>query len=330
VNKTLARWLQQLWYLDAITGTWLSPLSFLFSDAVRLRAFLYRTGVLKSQRLPVPVIIVGNITVGGTGKTPLLIWLAERLKQAGFKPGIISRGYGGKAAHWPQPVTAGSDALLVGDEALLIVQRTGCPMAVAPLRVESARWLLDNADCDVLLSDDGLQHYALQRDVEIAVVDGQRRFGNGFCLPAGPLREPIERLRSVDFVVVNGGETADNEFAMTLAGDSAVNLHSGETKPLADFVGLDCHAVAGIGNPDRFFQHLAAAGLRCQAHAFPDHYRFQAPDIDFGDGKPVLMTEKDAVKCRAFADDRHWFVPVAAVVSEQLTERLIHLLKEKS
>lgn len=330
MNKTLADRLQQLWYHDAITGTWLSPLSFLFSDVVRLRAFLYRIGALKSQHLPVPVIIVGNITVGGTGKTPLLIWLAERLKQEGFKPGVISRGYGGKAPHWPQPVTADSDAGLVGDEALLIAQRTGCPMAVAPRRAEAARWLLDNADCDVILSDDGLQHYALQRDIEIAVIDGQRRFGNGFCLPAGPLREPISRLQSVDFVVVNGGEAADNEFAMTLTGSIAVNLRGGEQKPLADFVGLDCHAVAGIGNPERFFKHLAAAGLNCKPYPFPDHHGFQASDLDFADGKPVLMTEKDAVKCAAFAGEQYWFVPVSAVVPEQLAGQLINLLKERS
>jgi len=330
MNKTLARWLNRLWYQDTFLGTWWAPLGYCYGDMVRFRKFLYRIGLLSSHRLPVPVMIIGNITVGGTGKTPLLISLAERLKSQGFKPGVISRGYGGKATSWPQPVNAESTADWVGDEALLIARRTGCPMAVGPRRVEAALWLLEHDDCDVILSDDGLQHYALKRDVEIAVIDGDRRFGNGFFLPAGPLREPIERLQSVDFVVVNGGETADNEFAMALSGDVAINLRTTEQKPLSGFVGLDCHALAGIGNPDRFFKHLAAAGLDCKNHPFPDHYRYQANDLDFGDGKPVLMTEKDAVKCKAIAAEQHWFVPVTASVPEELIAQLLHLLKEKS
>lgn len=329
MNKVLSRCLNHLWYRDTITGTWLAPLGYLYGDMARFRKFLYRIGVLKSHRLPVPVIIIGNITVGGTGKTPLLIRLAERLKTEGFQPGIISRGYGGKAKSWPQPVTAQSSAQLVGDEAVLVARRTGCPMAVGPSRVAAATWLLDNTNCNLILSDDGLQHYALQRDIEIAVVDGERRFGNGFFLPAGPLREPIERLQSVDFVVVNGGEAADHEVAMTLTGAVAVNLQTGAHKPLADFIGLDCRAVAGIGNPGRFFQHLAAAGLQCQTHAFPDHYRYQARDLDFGDGKPLLMTEKDAVKCQAFAGAACWFVPVTAHLPAELITQLLHLLKEK-
>ena len=185
------------------------PLGFLFSDAVKFRKFLYRLGVLKTHTLPVPVIVVGNITVGGTGKTPLIIWLARFLKDSGFKPGIISRGYGGQAESWPQWVAANSDAKNVGDEALLIAKQTGCPMAVGPLRVDAANMLLKQADCNVILSDDGLQHYALNRDIEIAVIDGERRFGNGYCLPAGPLREPIERLQSVDFIIVNGEKSEE-------------------------------------------------------------------------------------------------------------------------
>jgi len=330
MKQTLSRWLNHVWYRDAVTGIWLRPLGFLFAAIVRLRQFLYRAGVLKSHRLPVPVVVIGNITVGGTGKTPLLIGLAERLKNAGFKPGIISRGYGGKAKSWPQPVNATSQADTVGDEALLIARRTGCPMAVGPRRVAAATWLLANTDCNLILSDDGLQHYALKRDVEIAVVDGERRFGNGFCLPAGPLREPVERLQRVDFVVANGGEAAGNGYAMALSGDVAINLRTTEQKPLSGFVGLDCHAVAGIGNPDRFFRHLAAAGLKCNNHPFPDHHRYQAKELDFGDGKPVLMTEKDAVKCQAVAGEQHWFVPVTALVPQELVAKLLSLLKEKS
>ena len=240
MKKTLARWATDIWYKDPFIGVLLMPLGFLFSDAVRFRKFLYHLGVLKKHTLPVPVIVVGNITVGGTGKTPLIIWLVGFLKDCGFKPGIISRGYGGQAESWPQWVTADSDARNVGDEALMMAKRTACPMAVGPLRVDAAIFLLKQADCNVILSDDGLQHYALNRDIEIAVIDGERRFGNGYCLPAGPLREPIERLRSVDFVIVNGEKSEDNEFSMRLVGDTAVNLVTGEQKPLQEFDELPC------------------------------------------------------------------------------------------
>ena len=330
MKKTLARWATDIWYKDPFIGVWLMPLGFLFSDAVRFRKFLYRHGVLKTHTLPVPVIVVGNITVGGTGKTPLIIWLAGFLKESGFKPGIISRGYGGQAESWPQRVTADSDAKHVGDEALLIAKQTGCPMAVGPLRVDAANLLLKQADCNVILSDDGLQHYALNRDIEIAVIDGERRFGNGYCLPAGPLREPIERLQSVDFVIVNGEKSEENEFSMQLVGDTLVNLVTGEQKSLREFNGVDCHALAGIGNPERFFKLLEAAGLICITHGFPDHYPFQRGDIEFSDNKPVLMTEKDAVKCRAFAGKQHWYLPVKAVPEPVFSEQLLNLLKRKA
>ncbi len=329
MKKTLARWAEDVWYKDPFIGTWLMPLGFLFSDAVRFRKFLYRIGVLKKHKLPVPVIVVGNITVGGTGKTPLIIWLARLLKEAGYKPGIISRGYGGQAESWPQWVDSQSNATRVGDEAMLIARQTACPMAVGPLRVDAARLLLDLSDCDVILSDDGLQHYALARDIEIAVIDGERRFGNGYCLPAGPLREPINRLESVDFRIVNGEPAEDNEFAMQLAGDQAVNLANGERQALQAFRGVQCHAVAGIGNPDRFFQLLAKAGLSCENHSFPDHYPFQCGDITFDDDAPVLMTEKDAVKCTAFAGQQHWAVPVTAVLAPGFSEQLLNILGEK-
>ncbi len=326
MKKTLSRWLLDVWYKDPFIGVVLMPLGFLFSDFVKFRKFLYRIGVLKKHSLPVPVIVIGNITVGGTGKTPLIIWLAHWLKDQGFKPGIISRGYGGQAETGAQWVDASSSAENVGDEAVLIVQQTGCPMAVSPLRADAAKLLLEKSDCNIVLSDDGLQHYALNRDIEIAVIDGERRFGNSYCLPAGPLREPIERLRSVDFIVVNGEKSEDNELSMQITGNTAVNLITGEQKPLQAFSATGCHALAGIGNPDRFFKLLASAGLNCKTHSFPDHYKFQAADIAFPDAEPVLMTEKDAVKCVGFANDRHWYVPVKArpepAFAEQLRERL--------
>jgi tetraacyldisaccharide 4'-kinase len=326
MKKTLTRKLTDLWYRDIIIGTWFMPLGFLFSDIVRFRKFLYRIGVLKTQRLPVPVIVVGNITVGGTGKTPLIIALSQVLKDAGFKVGIISRGYGGDSL--PRLVTVNSDPKHVGDEALLIAKQTGCAMAVAPLRVEAGKLLLEQADCNVILSDDGLQHYALYRDIEIAVIDGELRFGNSYCLPAGPLREPISRLQSVDFIVVNGKKTEANELEMHITGDSAVNLVTGEHKPLASFVAENkLHALAGIGNPDRFFKLLTANDLTFTAHSFPDHYAFLPRDIDFK--TTVLMTEKDAVKCTQFATQQHWFVPVNATLDAQFTQSLLTLLEKK-
>ncbi|MGZ5011120.1 MAG: tetraacyldisaccharide 4'-kinase [Methylobacter sp.] len=329
MKKTLSRWLVDIWYKDPFIGVWLMPLGFVFSDFVKFRKFLYRIGVLKKHTLPVPVIVIGNITVGGTGKTPLIIWLAELLKSEGFKPGMISRGYGGQAEVWPQWVDVHSTAEQVGDEALLIAKQTSCPMAVSPIRADAAKLLLEKSDCNVILSDDGLQHYALNRDIEIAVIDGERRFGNGYCLPAGPLREPIERLQSVNFVVVNGEKYEDNEFSMQITGNTAVNLANGAQKPLQEFSATSCHALAGIGNPDRFFKLLESAGLRCKTHSFPDHYKFRQNDILFPGSEAVLMTEKDAVKCMAFADDQHWYIPVNAVPEAGFSEQLLSLLREK-
>ena len=329
MKKTLTRWLLDVWYKDPFIGVWLMPLGFLFSDIVRFRTFLYRIGVLKSHTLPVPVIVVGNITVGGTGKTPLVIYLAALLKNAGFRPGIISRGYGGTGLG-VQLVTAESDVKTVGDEAVLMAKYSDCPLVVGALRVEAATLLLEQTDCNVILSDDGLQHYALNRTIEIAVVDGERRFGNGYCLPAGPLREPIERLQRVDFIVVNGEKMESNEFSMRLVGDVLVNLVTGERKNLQDFKGVDCHAMAGIGNPERFFKVLVSAGITCVNHSFPDHYQFNREDIEYADNKPVLMTEKDAVKCTEFAGVQHWYLPVKAVTDAGFEEQLLNLLKRKA
>ncbi|WP_411727197.1 tetraacyldisaccharide 4'-kinase [Methyloglobulus sp.] len=328
MKKTLARWAVDIWYKDAFLGILLLPFAYIFSDLVRIRRFLYRKGVLKSHSLPVPIIVVGNITVGGTGKTPLIIWLADLLTKSGYKPGIISRGYGGKSETWPQSVNENADVNKVGDEALLIAKQTRLPVVVGPSRVDSAKRLLDGFDCNVVLSDDGLQHYRLNRDIEIAVIDGERRFGNGYCLPAGPLREPIERLSSVDFMVVNGEKYADHEFSMQLVGDMAVNLCTGEQKPLQAFQGMDCHALAGIGNPERFFKLLESAGLSCTTHSFPDHFQFESSDIEFGDNKPVLMTEKDAVKCTRFAGQNHWHLPVKAVPEPAFGQQFLDLLLE--
>ncbi len=330
MKKTISRYFLDIWYNDHFIGAALMPFGFLFSDFVRFRRWLYKIGYYKSVTLPVPIIIVGNITVGGTGKTPLCIYLATLLQQEGYRVGIISRGYGGKAV--TQMVLPNSMANEVGDEALLIVQKTNCPMAVGVNRVDAAQFLLKHAQCDVILADDGLQHYALKRDIEIAVIDGERRFGNSICLPAGPLREPIDRLNTVDFVVVNGEpteNTAWHEWQMQLVGDVAVNLLTGERKSLAEFENVECHAIAGIGNPERFFKQLRNAGLSQRTdHSFPDHHIFTANEISFKNS-PVFMTEKDAVKCKAFTTEKYWFVPVTARLPAEFDTKFLTLLKTK-
>ncbi len=319
--------LQDSWYRRSGFTWLLLPLSWLFCLLVQARRTLYRIGLLHSQRLPVPVIVAGNITVGGTGKTPLVIALVELLRAQGWKPGVISRGYGGQASEWPQAVDADADPRLVGDEPLLIAQRTGAPMAVGPDRAAAARHLLDSHDVDIIISDDGLQHYRLQRDVEIVVVDGARRLGNGHCLPAGPLREPHGRLQQADFVVVNGGGFEGLAMSLEPAPPRAVGEEQ-RTQPLEQFRGQRVHALAGIGHPQRFFSMLEQAGLAIVPHPFPDHHRFSAADLDFGDAAPVLMTEKDAVKCRTICDGRHWYIPVTARLPDSFGRQLQTLLEK--
>ncbi|MFZ5594487.1 MAG: tetraacyldisaccharide 4'-kinase [Pseudomonadota bacterium] len=318
--------LDHYWYSNNPVSVLLLPLSWLFRLVATLRRAAYRAGLLKVTRLPVPVIVVGNISVGGAGKTPLVIWLAEFLKQRGYRPAIVSRGYGGQARAYPLLVTPDSDPLLAGDEAVLLARRCSCPMAVAPDRVAAARKVLE-AGCDIIISDDGLQHYRLGRDIEIAVIDGARRFGNGRCLPAGPLREPPGRLKRVDLVVVNGGPAETGRFEMRLRSGMVRNLvDEGIARDPAGFQGETVHAVAGIGHPARFFGHLKKLGLNVTGHPFPDHHPYTAQDLQFGDDAPIIMTEKDAVKCRKFADAQHWYLPVAAELSGGFGERLVQLL----
>ncbi len=319
--------LDEYWYSRNAVAVGLTPLSWLFCTLASLRRGCYRLGIFRSVELPVPVVVVGNITVGGTGKTPLVTWLVRCLREAGFRPGVVSRGYGGRSAHWPRSVNPGSDPVEVGDEPLLIARRTGCPVVVGPDRVAAARALLEEAQVDVVISDDGLQHYRLGRDVEIAVIDGQRRFGNGKCLPAGPLRECPRRLETVDLVVANGAP-GPGEFGMSLALSDALPVAGrGAATALSAWRGQQVHAVAGIGYPGRFFKALRAVGIEPIEHPFPDHHPFTREEIDFGDGLPVLMTEKDAVKCAGLAHERHWFVPVEARLPAAVGERLLEKLR---
>ena len=319
--------IEHCWYNTSPLFWLLLPLSWLYAALVWLRQLAYRHGVLKSYRSMLPVIVVGNVTVGGTGKTPLVLWLAEFLSKQGFRPGIITRGYGGKAETWPQQVSAGSDAMLVGDEAVLLARRSGCPVIAGPERPRSVT-LLEETGCDIILSDDGLQHYALARDLEIAVIDGQRRLGNGHHLPAGPLREGAGRLASVDMVIVNGGVAATNEFSMSVVASEAVSLADpANRRQLNEFADRTVVAIAGIGNPERFFSTLRGAGLRIEERSFHDHHPFVADDLKTN-GKPVLMTEKDAVKCRAIAPEDSWYVPASAVLNNDFINNLTLFVKE--
>jgi tetraacyldisaccharide 4'-kinase len=317
--------LDSIWYGKHPLRWLLWPASLLYAAIIALRRLCYRRGWLRSERLPVPVIVVGNVTVGGTGKTPLVIWLVEQLRARGWRPGIVSRGYGGASAQWPREVHAHSDPVEVGDEPVLLAQRLACPIVVGPRRVEAGRRLLAGQAVDIVVADDGLQHYALGRDIEIVVVDGARGLGNRMLLPAGPLREPPGRLRGVDLIVINSGSGAGAR--MDLLPDAVTRLDGSETRPLAEFRERTVHAVAGIGNPERFFASLRAAGLDVQPHAFPDHHRFKAEDIVFADNAEVVMTEKDAVKCRRFAGSRHWYLPVRARLEPAAEARLDELLK---
>jgi tetraacyldisaccharide 4'-kinase len=316
--------LQKHWYRITPLHLLLLPLSLLFYLLATLRRLLFQIGIFSSIKFPVPVIIVGNISVGGTGKTPFTLWLAEQLLADGWHPGIISRGFGGSGST-PQEVLANSDPAIAGDEPVLMAQRNLCPVWISRDRPAAAQALLNtHPECDVILSDDGLQHYRLQRDVEIVVVDGVRRFGNGLLLPAGPLRETTSRLRKVDAVVINGGTVADGEYLMQLEGVHFYNLLNPEISATpADFKEQTVHAIAGIGHPERFFRHLENMGLTLQTHAYPDHHRYTAADLSFADANALLMTEKDAVKCREFADEKCWVLRVEAHLDSALTQLII-------
>ncbi|TJY56594.1 tetraacyldisaccharide 4'-kinase [Sinimarinibacterium sp. CAU 1509] len=316
------------WYSKRPPPLLLQPLAALYGAITRRRR--QRLSAVAAP-LAVPVIVVGNISVGGTGKTPLVIWLVEHLREWGWRPGVISRGYGARAPVYPYRVRADGDARACGDEPLLIVQRTGCPLMIAPQRRDAAQALIDSGEVDVLVADDGLQHYRLARDLELCVVDGARGLGNGALLPAGPLREPAQRLHEVDWVVVNGGLEADLQgwrdpalpvVQMQLTLSKAINLQGGDVRALTAFAGQRVHAVAGIGHPPRFFEALRGQGIDVIPHGFPDHHAYSADDLAFGDTLPVLMTEKDAVKCRGFAQAQWWQVPAVAELSAADTARM--------
>ena len=295
MGKRLHDWFLAAWYGDTARGWWLLPLAWLFGGLAGFRRALYSRGWLRRYRSRRPVIVVGNLTVGGTGKTPFTVWLARELLRRGFSVGVALRGYGGERGP-ARLVSASDSAATVGDEACLLRRKLGVPVAIAARRADAVR-LLEDA-CDAILCDDGLQHYALARDIEIAVVDGARGLGNGWLLPAGPLREPVKRLASVDAVVINGdGFDWPSAIRMRIEPLAVVALRDGSRRPLADYAGREVTAIAAIGNPERFFGQLRAHGLRIETRVLPDHARFTPQEAGADAGRSLLMTEKDAVKC---------------------------------
>ncbi len=324
--------LQHYWYDKKSANTWLirclKPLSCLVSRIARKRL----TGLIKPSGKALPIIVVGNISVGGTGKTPVTVFLIDLLLSQGYKPGVVSRGYGGKAERYPFHVNQDSSGLLSGDEPLMIASRCGCPVVVDPDRAAAVNALLQHYDVDVIISDDGLQHFALARDIEIVVIDGNRGLGNGLCLPAGPLREPATRLSDVDFVVHNSvladlpaGLALPQSYVFGLKPHYVVHCLSGRRLPLAAVVEWsNIAALAGIGNPARFFTMLEAHNIvLSQQLPFADHHPFVRDDITAIDASIVLMTEKDAVKCRSFYDDRCWYVPVDACFDDSFSKNML-------
>ena len=316
----------RIWSGESPLWLLLLPLSWLYGLVSGIIRLLYRLGLKRAWRAPVPVVVVGNLTAGGNGKTPVVIWLVEQLQKRGIRPGVVSRGYGGKAAHYPLLLTPDTTTAEAGDEPVLIYQRTGAPVAVSPVRSDAVQALLAEHDVQIIITDDGLQHYALARDKEIVVIDGVRRFGNGWWLPAGPMRERASRMKFVDAVIVNGGVAQPGEIPMQLQPGMAINLLTGERQAVSRLPALV--AMAGIGHPPRFFATLEQCGARLEKRVpLADHQALVAEQVDAltTSGQTLIMTEKDAVKCRAFAKENWWYLPVDAELSGEQPE---HLLKE--
>jgi tetraacyldisaccharide 4'-kinase len=310
MRHAIASFLDRIWYGGGRSAWCLLPLTWLYrlAFAVHRRSSMPRRAALRRR---IPIVVVGNLTVGGTGKTPLVLYLVEQLRDRGFTPAIVSRGYRAKSQGAVVEVLVSDDVERVGDEPLLLARRSGCPVVVGADRRAAVAYVAAQTGADVVVSDDGLQHHALPRDFEIVVVDGKRGLGNGLCLPAGPLREPATRLNCVDAVVVNGaGWSCPGALQAKVRADSAVRFADGAVRALADFAGRQVHAVAGIGHPERFFGLLEKAGLRVIAHPHEDHASLASADVGFGDELPVFVTEKDAVKLPTGTQAEVWVVRI--------------------
>lgn len=306
--------IEQAWYQGGWVSWLLIPLSWLFAGLSALRRWLFKVGIKSTDKIDLPVIVVGNISVGGTGKTPMVLYLIERLKILGLRPGVISRGYGATTDTFPHWITPDDDAALVGDEPKLISQRACVPVVIAPDRVAAARVLARSQACDIIISDDGLQHYQLERDLEIILIDGQRKLGNGRLLPAGPLREGEWRLKTSDFVVYNGDKT--QAMSMQIQASRPVPVMGNDNRALPKAV--EWTLFSGIGNPQRFYQTVEQLGLSVVDNIeFADHHAFTEQDLIQYQDKHLLMTEKDAVKCQQWANDKAWYLPIEAKLSVQ-------------
>jgi tetraacyldisaccharide 4'-kinase len=320
------RWIHRVWYEGAASGLLLLPLSGLYWLILRLRKLLYRYGILSASKAEVPVIVVGNITAGGTGKTPTVIWLVSELRSKGYTPGIVSRGYGGSKSGSSMRVDIYSDAAVVGDEPVLLARRGCCPVVVDANRVRAASMLVDDG-VDVIVADDGLQHLQLERDFEICVIDGSRGLGNLRLLPSGPLREMPQRLKSVDQILINGEGDFPDSISFELLASDANRLNGSLARPLQEFSGTTVHAVAGIGNPSRFFDLLRLHNIQIIEHSFPDHTVLTEADLNFSDPFEVFMTEKDAVKLGRNLPDKFWFVPVELSMDPAMSSALIEKIE---
>ncbi len=309
----------KFWYQKRSVISWLlSPLALIYHTVATTRKSLYKNGTLKSTKLSVPVIVVGNITVGGTGKSPMVGWLAELLQAQGFKPGIISRGYKGSLNSTPTLLNDQHTAQEVGDEPLMLFHRLQIPIVICRDRVKAGEYLIEQTDCNMIISDDGLQHYALDRDMEIIMVDGNRRFGNEMCLPAGPLRELKSRCETTPWIVY----TQDDSMPYNLHLDPEFLTRTEREQPLTSLKGRTVHAVAGIGNPERFFSLLRRLGATVIPHPMPDHHCYTESDLQFDDDHWVVMTSKDCVKCKKMMGDNVYVLQVKAILSEELTKDL--------
>ncbi|OZG73455.1 tetraacyldisaccharide 4'-kinase [Hahella sp. CCB-MM4] len=326
----MTRFIERVWYGKNLWWLLFLPLTFVYMSVVLFRKGYYRLIRGDKAVSDVPVIVVGNVTVGGTGKTPLVMALVGYLESIGYRPGVISRGYGGNASVYPHVVEPEDSPAVSGDEPLLIRRRAGVPVVVDPNRTAALGCLLDKFHCNVVISDDGLQHLKLPRDMEIVVIDGARGLGNRWCLPSGPMRESAERLKNVDFVIANGKAGLPVDYEMTLKPTRLVAVNGDEVQATELFAGRTVHAVAGIGNPERFFSTLEALGMKVVRHAFPDHHVYQADDLVFEDGFPVVMTEKDAVKCGAFKVKELWYLEVEGGLSKAFFGQVGQRLQEIS
>ncbi|MFN1616863.1 tetraacyldisaccharide 4'-kinase [Vibrio rotiferianus] len=323
---------EKIWFenhpLKYLLWPLLWPLSLLFGAISKSKRQQYQSGKKRAYKAPVPVVVVGNITAGGNGKTPVVVWLVEQLQQLGFKPGVVSRGYGAKAPHYPLILDDNTPAKHCGDEPKLIYRRTGAPVAVDPARANAVKALLETG-VDIIITDDGLQHYALERDIEFVIVDGNRRFGNESLIPLGPLREGVERLAEVDFIITNGGQAQQGEMPMSLAPSKAINLKTKQQVEVSEL--RDLVAFAGIGHPPRFFNTLNAMNADVKVtKGFADHQDFDQQELQAlaQQGANVIMTEKDAVKCDSYAQDNWWYLPVSAQFESNDAERILNRIKE--